>query len=367
MTSLNHRAVSLAVVATSLVLTLGSAYAQNARHSASRIEPDIGTNIMRIEAPDSAILRDFIVPAYKGRVHFGQPIPEADAKPSHMMRSNEKAAQMRGSYVRTSGLQLYLDLLRLGENRDIMTKDKLKNLYANAKRPLRTDPFMRDWAPHLEFAARGALADGPYREVFCVEESPCPLDRFNGSRPYDIAGMTPVWGAAYNEFRFRAAYALFVEKYAQALIDWGTNLDRAAICTGAMRIGNYDFDKGAYVAHLGCQSRIKLPADGRPDVSTPEYDIVFSTRPEGELSSIVLTWKLPREKAAALREQMQANKTHQLFIVVEGEIGFDPVDRAAMNNPSLLARDHHFILTGDEVLAYFDAGLTKPAGVFKLH
>ncbi len=360
----NARILAAAIVG--LLLLVDNATAQNSRHSASNIVPDIGSHIMTIESPDPFILRDFIVPAYEGKVHLGQAIPEPGEKPDNQLRSNEKAAKMRGRYVRTSGLQLYLDLLRLGVNRDIVTPENMKGLYQSAKRPVRTDPFMSDWAPLIEYAARGTLADGPYREVFCVEESPCPLDRFNGSRPYDIAGLTPVWGAAYNEFRFRSAYATFVDKYAQAIIDWGTALNREAVCTGAVQVGNYDFDKGAYTIRMNCQSRMKLPADGRPNISTPEYDVTFNQRPEGELAGVLLTWKLPRDKAETLREQLQANRTRQLFVIFEGEIGFDPVDGIAMNNPKLLARDQHFLLTGDRVRAYFDAAMTKPAATFSL-
>ncbi|MDJ0909763.1 MAG: hypothetical protein QNI99_11260 [Woeseiaceae bacterium] len=354
-----------AVLALATVLCTDAA-AQNARHSASNIEPDIGPHVMEIESPDSSTLRSFLVPGYEGRVHLGQGIPAPNETPMQMLGSNERAARMRGNYVRTSGLELYLNLLRLGENRDVITLENLNDLYASARPPIRTDPWMRDWAPILEYAARGGLADGPYREVFCVEEVPCPLDRFNGSRPYDIAGQTPVWGAAHNEFRFRAAYASFLENYAQSLIDWGASLNRDAVCTGAMQIGNYDFNKGAYVTRMSCQSVTRLPEGGLTDVSTDDYDIEFSVRSEGELASMVLTWKLDRTEAEALRNELQSRQSRQLFILLTGEIGFETVDREAANHPKLLARNHHFILSGPEVRVFYDAALTEPTTTFSL-
>lgn len=348
-----------------LLLAIGQAEAQNARHSASNIEPDIGKDVMEVASPDPATLRSFIVPAYNGRILFGPPIVGPDERPLNTLRGTEQAARMRGNYVRTSGLELYLNLLRLSENSDVITTESLQGMYTSAKRPLNTEPFMRGWAPLMESSARGALADGPYREVFCVEEVPCPLDRFNGSRPFDIVGLTPVWGAAYNEFRFRSAYATFVEKYAQALIEWGATLSRDAICTGAMRIGRYDFDRGAYTMRIGCQSSMRLPPGPVVNVSTPEYDLSFDVQ-QGSLIAIGLTWKLSREKAEMLRNKLQSISSNQLYIVMDGEIGFDPVDRVAMNHPGMLVRNQHFVLTGGEIRAYYDAALTEPAAVFSL-
>lgn len=356
----------LTVVLALSSLMIADAGAQNARHSASNVEPDIGPSVMEIESPDSSMLRGFLVPAHEGRVHLGPGIPVPGEVPLNMLHGNEVAARMRGRYVRTSGLELYLNLLRLGENSDVITLDNLETVYTSGKRPVQTDAFKRDWAPILENAARGGLADGPYREVFCVEEVPCPLDRFNGSRPFDIAGQTPVWGAAYNEFRFRAAYARFLENYAQALIDWGSSLSRDAACTGGIQIGNYDFDNGAYVTRMSCSSVTRLPDGGLPDVSTDEYDIEFHVRSEGELASMTLTWKLDRAEAEALRNELQERSSRQLFILLTGEIAFETVDREAANHPGLLARNHHFVLSGPEVRVFYDAALTEPAATFSL-
>lgn len=359
----------LLIPAMSILLASGfatNAAASNARYSASMIAPDTGPHVMEIESPRPSILRNFLVPAYEGSIHLGRPIPAPNEEPVNRLGSKEKAAKMRGHYVRTSGLALYLNLLRLGENREVITQDNLQALYTTAKRPVKTDPFMRNWDPILVDAARGALADAPYREVFCVEEVPCPLDQFNGSRPYDISSQRPIWGAAYNEFRFRAAYAAFLDKYVQPLIDWGAALKRDAVCTGTMQIGNYDFSKGAYVTRVGCQAVTRLPAGGLADVSKADYDIQFQVRPEGELAAILLTWKLDRDAAQTLRNELQARKSRQLYTLVTGKIAFEHVDRVAMNNPRMLERNHHFVLSGPEIRAYYDEALTEPAATFSL-
>lgn len=328
--------------------------------------PDTGPHVMEVESPNPAVLRGFSVPAYQGRIQFGTPIQAPDAKAPNAQSLNERNASIRAVRARMAGTQLYLDLLRLAENRHIMTAENLKKLYVSARPPVRTDPFMREWAPLIENTANAALADGPYRDVFCVEEAPCLLDGPNGTRPVEAGMRMSAWGAGYNEFRFRAAYARFVEKYANELVTWGTSLSRDAVCTGSMQIGNYDFEKAAYVTRMSCGVRTDLPEGGLPNVSTPGYDIEFRTGSDGRLAGILLTWKLPRDEAQALRARMEAEKTHQLHLVMQGAIGFDPVDREAMNHPMLLVRDHYFVLTGDSVSAYFDAALTKLAAEFSL-
>lgn len=341
--------------------------AQNARESSANVTPYFDDDIVIVEPEDATILNAFRVGGHQGRLRMGLPFDYADRAITHSMSTSEILPRRRGMMVKRSGYQLFMDLLTLGENKDIIGTDNLKKLYQNAKQPLRTDPFMAGWSVVLERAARGALSDEAYCEVFCVAEAPCPLDKFYGSRPYDITGLTPVWGAAYNEFRFRSAYQTFLDKYATALIDWGASLDRAAAVVTSVRLANYDFEKGAYVFRLGPAARMKAPEGGLHNVSTDAYDIEFHFRSEGgELSQILITWKLPRDKAEALREEMMSRKTNQLFALIDGELAFDDADRVGMNSPMMLETDTYVVLTGTAIQFYYDSKLTEELVSFEL-
>lgn len=88
--------------------------------------------------------------------------------------------------------------------------------------------------------------------------------------------------------------------------------------------------------------------------------------PGGEIASVVLKWKLPREKAEAFRNELTAHKTNLLYAVVDGELAFDDVDRVAMQNDKLMKQNTYVALTAERIDLYFDAALTEEAGVFRI-
>jgi len=357
---------SLPMVVLTWLACVTSVNAQNARVSASNITPIHSKYIMTVVPPNPEALNEFIVPSFNGKLQHGNTVPDPDRPPDHTVRSNELAAYRRGDFEVRSGFELYLNLLRLGENRSVITPEAMESLYTSGRRPPKTDPLMHQWAGVIEKAARGGLSDGAYREVFCVPESPCPLDRFNGARPYDIAGITPVWGNAHNEFRFRAAYALFVEKYLQELIDWGAALDREVAMAGTVRLGQYNFNLSAYELRLSFPGIVRQPPEGFVDISTPEYSLKYTLRERNEVRGATLTWKLPREQAQALREKLSAMKSNQLYFLVDGKIGFTDPQREAMQNRHLLAMNHHVVITGKNITFFYDPQLTEQAAQFAL-
>ncbi|GAB5451219.1 MAG: hypothetical protein Hals2KO_15470 [Halioglobus sp.] len=349
-----HTILLLALLVPSL------AVAQHYRDNGKRgIAPKVSQHMMEVVPPAGSNLQAFRAPAYEGRYLRGQPIPDPERPSRSQISTNEQLAYRAGDAIRRSGDALYLDLLRLGENRDIITKQNLSTLYTSARPPVRTQNAMSGWSKLIVDTARGTLNDAAYREVFCVEEAPCPLDKYSGVRPFETGSLTPIWGAGYNEFRFRAAFQVFQDKYLNEILDWAASLDRSAISVGNVRIRPYDFAAGAYVWQIGLGDRTK--AAGLQNVSTPEYDIDYRFRQNGEIASMQLTWKLPRDKAKAVREKMQALKTNQLYVVARGEIAFDEPDRVAMQNDKLLAMNHYFDLTDDAVALYYDNQLTDLA------
>lgn len=343
-----------------------AAGAQNARVSATQQTPYLGDTMMTVAVPANGNLQSFQVVAHQGKYRMGSRVNLMDRAVLNQLGQKERSARMAGVHVQRSGDQLLMDLLTLGENSDIITVENMAALYENAKRPLRVNAFMRPWAPAIERAARGALNDAAYREVFCVDEAPCPLDRFFGPRPYDITGLTPVWGAGYNEFRFRAAYQVFVDKYLRELVDFGAAISRDVYVVGQARMSRYDFNTGSYTFRGVLGTRMKAPPGGLQDISTANVDIDFVENASGELQIPALAWKLSREEAEAFRETMQSRKLNSLFALVEGQLAFDEVDRAAMNNDRLLRQTTHVKLTGPTLTLYFDAELTEQVVSFPL-
>ena len=116
---------------------------------------------------------------------------------------------------------------------------------------------------------------------------------------------------------------------------------------------------------LGLGTRAKA-SRGLSDISTERYDLNFRLRQNGEIASAVLTWRLPREEARAVREKMQTLRVNQLFLVIRGDIAFDQPNRAAMANDRLLAIDHYLDITDDAITLYYDSSLTDEVGRFPL-
>ncbi len=355
-----------ALAAAALILLPLLVSAQKSRASIVPQTPYLGDSMMTIAAPAGGNLQSFQVVTYKGKYRMGMRVDLMDRAVFNQMSQKERNARMAGKNVQRVGDQLLMDLLTLGENQDIITVEAMGKLYKTAKRPIKVDGYMRAWAPAIERAARGALAEDAYREVFCVAEVECPLDRFYGVRPYPISGLTPVWGAAYNEFRFRAAYQVFVDKYLRELVEWGPTIDRSVVFVGELRLPRYDFEEGAYIFNGGLGNRVKVPPGGGQNVSTANVDIDYHQHSSGQPSVSQIKWKLPRAEAEAFRETMQARKSNQLYTLVHGELAFDEVDRAAMGNDKMLKQNFHVKLTSKTITLYFDLELTEEVVTFPL-
>tara|TARA_R110002110_G_scaffold415765_3_gene655339 strand:+ start:107706 stop:108845 length:1140 start_codon:yes stop_codon:yes gene_type:complete len=337
-----------------------TALAQNARVSSSNVEPLLPEgSMMAIVPADSANMRSFSVTAIDGRYRMGIQENLMDPRIVNQLGIAERNRRMRGVYVQRIGHQQWIDMLTLAENSDIFTRENMQNVYESGKRPYKINAFMRPWAPLVERAARGALADGPYREVFCVEEAPCPLDRYYGARPFDISGITPVWGAGYNEFRFRAAYQVFLDKYFDKLMAYANSVSPDVTVVGQISIPRYDFNEGVYLFRNVGGARMKPPAGGLKNVSTADVDIQFYENASGEVTIPALKWKLSRDAAEAFRNEAQRRKINQVYTRLDGVLAFDAVDRAAMGNPTLLKTTTHVKPTGKTLTFYYDSALTE--------
>lgn len=347
-----------AVAALSLVTT--TVFAQNARVSSSNVEPYLPEgSMMTIVPADSATMRSFPVTGIDGRYRMGIQQNLMDPVIVNQLGITERNRRMRGMHVQRIGHQQWMDMQTLAENSDIFTKENMQKVYESGKRPYKINAFMRPWAPLVERAARGALADGPYREVFCVAEAPCPLDRFHGARPFDIAGLTPVWGAGYNEFRFRAAYQVFLDKYFDKLLAYANSISREVTVVGQTSIPRYDFKEGVYLFRNVGGARMKAPPGGLQNVSTSDVDIQFYENASGEVTIPALKWKLSRDAAEAFRNEVQRRKINQVYTRLDGVLAFDEVDRTAMGNPTLLKTTTHVKPTGKTLTFYYDSALTE--------
>ena len=184
--SVPGRAVVLSVALTAVV---AASNAQVLKNDPRRgIEPRLSPHLQDVVPPQTDSLHPFVVPAYEGRVHFGLPIPDPDRPVQSQISSQDLLAFRSGDAIARSGAALYLDLLRLGENRDVITADRLTELYTSARRPVKTHNFMGGWAQLLVNTAKGALSDSAFRDVFCVDEAPCMLDKAGLRRPIILGG-----------------------------------------------------------------------------------------------------------------------------------------------------------------------------------
>ncbi len=354
-------------LATCIALLPLSLSAQNAHVSGSPHTPYLGDSTMTIEAPAGGNLRSFQIATHKGKYRMGLRVNlAARGLLNQMVDAKERSARRAGVHVQRTGDKLLMDLLMLGENQDIISVEAMGSLYENAKRPYQVNAFMRAWAPAIERAARGALADDAYREVFCVEEVDCPLDKLYGVRPYDITGMMPIWGAGYNEFRFRAAYQVFLDKYLLELVEWAASIRREVAVVGTVRMPRYDFTAGAYVFNVNLSVRMKALTGGMKNVSKPNVDLTYYESSGGELELKQIAWKLPRAEAEAFRETMTERKLNALYTLIDGELVFDEVDRVAMGNEKLWKKNTHVELTGKTITLYFDPELTEEVVTFSL-
>jgi len=362
--SIPGRAAVLSIVLIAIAATGNAQVLQNDPRRG--VEPRLSPHLQEVVPPQTDSLRAFVVPAYEGRVHFGLPVPDPARPAQSQTSSQDLLAFRRGDAIARSGMALYLDLLRLGENREIITADRLSELYTSARRPAKTNNLMGGWAQLLVNTAKGGLSDNAFRDVFCVDVAPCMLDEPGSRRRTIRGGQSPAWGAGYNEFRFRAGFAKFVDNYLDDLAAWGETLDRRAISIGGVRMQPYDFETGSYVMQLDLGVRAKA-SRGVSDTSTEHYDLNFRLRQNGEIASAVLTWRLPRDEARVVREKMQKLSVNQLFLVIRGDIAFDQPDRAAMGNDRLLAINHYLDITDDAITLYYDPSLTDEVGRFPLN
>jgi len=335
-------------------------------NSTGAVEATLPGEYLTLAPPAGTSLQAFRVPSHDGRIRMG--LVSAPVQRGQL-GSAELNARMRGLFIERASHQLYLDLLALGENREVLTRENLLGLYTSGRNTGTVVAGANPWPGLLIWTARGVLADDAYREVFCVDDVACPLDVYQGPRPFDIGTRNRaggvVWGNATNEFRFRAAYETFVNSYVDDMIAWGASLTRDAVYVAPVQMPSYDFALGAYVLRLSAGGPGVLP-EGRPlEVRTDAYDIDIRLNPGSrEIASVVLTWKLDRTSAEALRNALQERSTNELFLKVQGLVGFMPVDRAAMQAPLALEQTPIFEFTGDAFELYYDMELTEPAGSF---
>lgn len=337
-------------------------------NSTGEVEPTLPGEYLTLTPPAGTSLQAFRVPAHDGRIRMGMlsaPVQRGQ------LGSAEINARMRGLFIERASHQLFLDLLALGENREVLTRENLLGLYTSGRNTGTVVAGANPWPGLLIWSARGVLADDAYREVFCVDDVPCPLDVYQGPRPFDIGTRNRaggvVWGNATNEFRFRAAYETFVTNYVDDMIEWGASLPRDAAYVAPVQMPSYDFNLGAYLLRLSAGGPGMLP-EGRPlEVRRDAYEIEIRLHPgTREMSSILLTWKLDRAGAEALRNSLQERGTNQLFLRVEGLVEFMPIDRAAMQSPRALEQTPVFEFTGDSFDLFYDVELTEPAASFRL-
>jgi len=335
-------------------------------NSTGAVEATLPGEYLTLTPPTGTSLQAFRVPSHDGRIRMG--IVSAPVQRGQLGTA-EINARMRGLFIERASHQLYLDLLALGENREVLTRENLLRLYTSGRNTGTVVAGANPWPGLLIWSARGVLADDAYREVFCVDDVACPLDVYQGPRPFDIGTRSRaggvVWGNATNEFRFRAAYETFVTSYVDDMIEWGASLPRDAVSVAPVQMPSYDFALGAYVLRLSVGGPGLLPESRPLEVRTDTHDIDIRLRPGSrEIASIVLTWKLDRTAAEALRNTLQERATNQLFLSVEGLVGFMPVDRDAMQTPLALEQTPIFEFTGDMFELYYDIELTEPAASF---
>lgn len=370
------RSVRGSVVLLLLVLWGGPAEALHAQvtdrilsgHSTGAVEATLPGEYLTLTPPEGTSLRPFFVPAHNGRIRMGMlsaPVQRGQ------LGSAELNARMRGLFIERSSHQLFLDLLALGENREVLTRENLLGLYRSGRNTGTVVPGADAWPGLLIWSARGVLADDAYREVFCVEDVPCPIDVYSGPRPFDIGARNRaggvIWGNATNEFRFRAAYETFVNSYIEQIVEWGASLPREAAYVSTVQMPSYDFNRGAYILRLSAGGPGILP-EGRPlEVRTDAYDLDIRLKPASrEIASVVLTWKLDRAGAEALRTSLQERGVNQLFLKVDGLVGFMPLDRVAMQSPLALEQTPVFEFTGDSFDLFYDVELTEPVESFPI-
>ena len=313
-----------------------------------------------IPSPDKDKFRSFLIPSIEGYLRMGNLGDNVSSK------LESKADRVKHAQLMKQGYSLYISLLTLGQNQNILTKENMLPLYESVKGAPRVNAFKSGWDELLLGTSRMVLSDTAAKEVFCVKEKPCVYDLPHGQA---IANRNvrrhPIWGDNYNEFRFRAAYEKFVNEYAEGLVAWGASLSREVFIAGKVRLPDYDFDKNVYVMRVKFGYRAKTPESHPLVYEGDAYTLTFSTNGNTrEVNSIVVEWKLPRSEAEILRKRLQKQQSNMLYFRTKGTVNFDTVDRVAMQNPFMLERQSYFEYSGDGITLYTDYDMTDKVVTF---